>query len=113
MLVTIIIFIFSAIIGLSFGELFDDRETNGIQLCSSLKSCYFNVLKLGLTRGGGVAESLELTDIEDGRTNFYYKLMIEIGFYIFVNIICLNVIFGIIIDTFSELRDKQRMREWD
>ena len=42
--------------------------------------------------------------------NFYFYLLVELLFFLFVNIICLNVMFGIIIDTFSELRDKQRLR---
>lgn len=112
-LVTIIIYIFSIVIGKYYADEFRQDEANNVRLCSSLKSCYLSILNLGLTRGGGISESLMLTDINSERTNFYYKLIVTLGFYIFVNIICLNVIFGIIIDTFSELRDKQRMREWD
>ena len=54
-----------------------------------------------------------ITDVESKKYNFYGKLLFDLGFFMFVNIVCLNVIFGIIIDTFSELRAKQREREWD
>jgi hypothetical protein len=65
---------------------------------------------LGLTNGGGIAEVLLLPAIDDKRVDFYFFLLVELLFFLFVNIICLNVMFGIIIDTFSELRDKQRLR---
>ena len=112
-LVTIIIYIFSFIIGKYFSDEFRLDAADDVRICSTLKSCYLSVLNLGLTRGGGISESMRMTDISSETTNFYYKLIVVMGFYIFVNIICLNVIFGIIIDTFSELRDRQRMREWD
>lgn len=51
-----------------------------------------------------------LTDINDPKYNFYLRVVFDIGFFMLVNIISLNIIFGIIIDTFAELRSKQRER---
>ena len=51
-----------------------------------------------------------ITDVESSKYNFYGKMVFDLAFFLFVNIISLNVIFGIIIDTFSELRTKQRLR---
>lgn len=109
-LVIIFIFIFSNFLGQSYGKLFSPEVVSGLSVCSSMKSCFFTVLNLGLRNGGGIAESMLITDFESSQYNFYGKLLFDLGFFMFVNIICLNVIFGIIIDTFSELRAKQRER---
>ena len=45
--------------------------------------------------------------------NFTFKMIIDLGFFIVVNTISLNIIFGIIVDSFSELRDAQSIRHDD
>jgi hypothetical protein len=109
-LVAIFIFMFSNFLAKFYGPLFNPDIVSGLKVCSSMKSCFFTSLNLGLRNGGGIAESMLITDIESAKYNFYGKLLFDLGFFMFVNIICLNVIFGIIIDTFSELRAKQRER---
>ena len=112
-LVTIIIYTFSILVGLWLGNNFIPEGVRGLPICRSLWSCYLQILNLGLTRGGGISEAINVTDIDSESVNFYLNLILILGFFIMVNIICLNVIFGIIIDTFSELRDKQNLRDWD
>lgn len=109
-LVGIIIFIFSNFLGRFYGLLFRADAVMNMPVCYTMKSCYFTTLNLGLRQGGGIAEAMEVTDIESSRYNFYGKLFFDLGFFLFVNIISLNVIFGIIIDTFSELRTRHRER---
>jgi hypothetical protein len=41
---------------------------------------------------------------------FILQIVINIGFYLLINTICINIFFGIIVDTFSELRD-QKLKE--
>ncbi len=41
----------------------------------------------------------------DDKWLFYYQLVINVSFFLIINTIALNVIFGIIIDTFGELRE--------
>jgi hypothetical protein len=113
MLAVIFIYIFTSILGMYYGVLFDDKDTDGLPVCSLFKGCFVTTLDLGLRNGGGIGDSMHLIDISSTTYNYYGKLVFNIGFFMFVNIISLNVIFGIIIDTFSELRTKQREREWD
>ena len=40
------------------------------------------------------------------RARFYGQMMLSMSFFIIVNIIMLNIIFGVIVDTFGELRNK-------
>lgn len=109
-LVCIITFIFSNFLGRFYALLFNKDTTHGIPICYTLKSCYFTTLNWGLKLGGGISEMMVVTDIESSTYNFYGKLMFDLSFFLLVNIISLNVIFGIIIDTFSELRTRHRER---
>lgn len=109
-LVGIIIFIFSNFLGRYYGVLFNQDLVQRLPVCYTMKSCYFTTLNLGLRSGGGIAEAMQVTDVESIKYNFYGKLLFDLGFFLFVNIISLNVIFGIIIDTFSELRARHRER---
>lgn len=109
-LVCIIIFVFSNFLGRFYGLLFNKDSTQNLRVCHTLKSCYFTTLNWGLRLGGGIAELMTVADVESKSVNFYGKLLFDLGFFLLVNIISLNVIFGIIIDTFSELRTRHRER---
>lgn len=109
-LVCIIIFLFSNFLGRFYSLTFNLDNVQGLPVCHTLKSCYFTTLNIGLRQGGGIAEVLQVADIESSKINFYGKLFFDLGFFLLVNIISLNVIFGIIIDTFSELRTRHRER---
>ena len=37
-------------------------------------------------------------------SKFILKMMFDLGFFIIIKVIILNVVFGVIIDTFGELR---------
>ena len=43
----------------------------------------------------------------DAFTNFALATIMTVTFFIIIPVIGLNIIFGIIVDTFSELRDKK------
>lgn len=109
-LVVVFVFAYSNYLGRYYGQLFDGSAVSGLQVCQSLKGCFYSTLNLGLRSGGGIAEKMLITDVESSKYNFYGKMVFDLAFFLFVNIISLNVIFGIIIDTFSELRTKQRLR---
>ena len=50
---------------------------------------------------------MEVEDIGSGFP-FYLRLLFNIGFFTFVNVILLNIIFGLIIDGFASLRDSDK-----
>lgn len=91
-----------------YSDRFDTTDVGELDVCSSLFSCFLYMLNLGLRNGGGIADSHELFELDSNLLDqrYYVKLMFDIGFFIFVNVISLNIIFGIIIDTFSEMRDE-------
>lgn len=44
-----------------------------------------------------------MQDSDDARAHFFY----DVTFFIIITTVGLNIVFGIIVDTFSELRDKK------
>lgn len=59
----------------------------------------------GLRAGGGVADTLTSPKMYTDKGFYAQRVLFDVSFYIIINIICLNIIFGTIIDTFAELRD--------
>jgi hypothetical protein len=63
------------------------------------------MIDVGLRAGGGIGDSMSILQYD--HPNYLSKFAFTVSFYILVNVIALNIVFGIIIDTFAELRDKQ------
>jgi len=63
-------------------------------------------LDLGLRSGGGIGDVAPRISYKyDEKKKFFSKLLLDILFSILVNMILGNIFFGVIIDTFNELRD--------
>ena len=71
-------------------------------ICDNLYECFIYTLNWGLRNGGGIGDSMKP---EAPGSGFFAKNMYDLTFFMIVNVIALNVIFGVIIDTFSQLRD--------
>lgn len=95
-----IIYIFAMNVFLDFP---DDFVADGSALdCSTLFKCFKASSNYGLRLSGGIGDIMTHT-LKD-------RLILDIGYFVIVLVILLNVIFGIIIDTFSELRQKKMDR---
>lgn len=79
--------------------------------CSRLYNCFIYVLNLGLRNSGGIGDSFMVT--EPNYPQFYHRFIYEVSFYILINLIFLNQIFGIILDTFTQLRTESENRSYD
>lgn len=81
-----------------------------LYLCDTPLHCFMFVVNIGLRSGGGVGESVKqpipTEDSQLYNQRFYYDLT----FFLVMNVILLNIIFGIIIDTFAELRVQKNVR---
>ena len=67
-----------------------------------------------MRQGGGFGD--KTTDEPyywDNRGRYYLSFLIKICSFALINIIFLNIIFGIIIDTFAELRDEKNRIDSD
>ena len=74
--------------------------------CDTLFNCVTSTFTNGVMNGGGVGSIIYPAHIEDE----YYSMRIifDLSFFIIVVVIVLHIIFGIIVDTFAELRDARK-----
>lgn len=114
-LVTVIIY--SNISFWYFGDYFQPIEqTNNSQqndVCNRLYECFFVVLNFGFRNGGGIGDVTVADTFYEGRSRSMPKVLLDVTFFFVINIIFLNLIFGIIIDTFGELRTISSKKEND
>lgn len=104
MLAIFLIFSYTVLLGNVF---INQISEDGNEPCDTLLHCFLFTVNLGLRNGGGIAESM--TDI-DSRKKYALRNVYDVTFFLFINVISLNIIFGIIIDTFAQLRDDQNVR---
>ncbi|KAJ1496008.1 hypothetical protein T484DRAFT_1761038 [Baffinella frigidus] len=72
--------------------------------CSSLAGCFVVALEWGL-RTGDVGEAM--VDVVQSDPRRYLQFGYTVIYFLLISTILLNVIFGIIVDAFGELRDSQ------
>ena len=102
-LVAIVVYLYALLIFLFFRAQFDESITEGnLEVCPSLGVCYAYVVDLGLRNGGGIADVMKLLDFSS--PSYFPKFVLNVSFFIFINIVSLNIVFGIITDTFDQLR---------
>eukprot|EP00051_Salpingoeca_urceolata_P021920 m.350531 g.350531 ORF g.350531 m.350531 type:complete len:2826 (+) comp19889_c0_seq3:203-8680(+) len=81
---------------------FDEAEG---AFCQTAFQCFVTSVKFGLMSGGGLGEALPSQTY--GFEEPGVRVLFDLSFFIIINIVALNVVFGIIVDTFSELRDEK------
>ncbi|XP_026189008.1 inositol 1,4,5-trisphosphate-gated calcium channel ITPR3 isoform X2 [Mastacembelus armatus] len=87
----------------------DDEELNSERACDTLLMCIVTVLNHGLRNGGGVGDVLRKPSKDEPL--FPARVVYDLLFYFIVIIIVLNLIFGVIIDTFADLRSEKQKKE--
>jgi len=75
--------------------------------CKSLGQCFQLYIDYGFRSGGGIGDIMSEDWDSGGRAAF------KLAFFMLINVILLNIIFGIIIDTFSALREEHNNKEHD
>ena len=86
-----------------------DQETIKERSCDTLWMCIITTLNQGLRNGGGIGDVLR----PPSSTEPFYtlRLIYDMLFFFVVIIIVLNLIFGVIIDTFADLRTEKTNKE--
>lgn len=79
--------------------------------CQTLYSCFLYTVNNGMRAGGGMGDNMNIIGFKD--EDFYTRFTFDIAFYLIINIIFLNIVFGIIVDTFSSMRDEADVRVQD
>jgi hypothetical protein len=86
----------------------DYNRDDGLE-CDSIGQCFLSTLVFGMTSGGGIREVLLPGNTMDG--HFVGRIVFDLFFFIIIQIIFMNLILGIIVDTFSQLRAEQIDKE--
>ena len=89
----------------------DDDEPEGTKerSCDSLIMCFITVINYGLRNGGGIGDVLRSPSNKE--PFFVLRVIYDMLFFFIVIIIVLNLIFGVIIDTFADLRSEKQQKE--
>ncbi|KAA0201449.1 hypothetical protein HAZT_HAZT004472 [Hyalella azteca] len=78
-------------------------------LCTSLRMCIITTLNHGLRNGGGIGDLLRVHSKDNSL--FTGRVIYDMLFFFIIIIIILNLIFGVIIDTFADLRSEKQQKE--
>ncbi|CAD8200520.1 unnamed protein product [Paramecium octaurelia] len=81
-------------------------------LCDTPAHCFISLVYFGLREGSGLAAHGDIESYHKS-SDYYPRFLFDFSFFIIVTLIMINIINGIIIDTFAELRDKQQQNEYD
>eukprot|EP00760_Papus_ankaliazontas_P021155 PhM_4_TR18648/c0_g1_i2/m.23143 len=113
----VVVFAFSMIAFYFMDDKYYDYERNpgfgwGF-LCQELSTCFFVNVVYGLRQGGGIGEALQHPEWNGSANILALRLIFDFVFWLIMIVIFLNIIFGIILDTFADLRDKKQDREKD
>ncbi|XP_014652239.1 PREDICTED: inositol 1,4,5-trisphosphate receptor type 1 isoform X5 [Ceratotherium simum simum] len=87
----------------------EETEEDKERTCETLLMCIVTVLSHGLRSGGGVGDVLRKPSKEEPL--FAARVIYDLLFFFMVIIIVLNLIFGVIIDTFADLRSEKQKKE--
>uniref|UniRef100_U3BS75 Inositol 1,4,5-trisphosphate receptor n=1 Tax=Callithrix jacchus TaxID=9483 RepID=U3BS75_CALJA len=97
--------------GVSVPEVLEeDGELDSTErACDTLLMCIVTVMNHGLRNGGGVGDILRKPSKDESL--FPARVVYDLLFFFIVIIIVLNLIFGVIIDTFADLRSEKQKKE--
>nr|XP_032819189.1 LOW QUALITY PROTEIN: inositol 1,4,5-trisphosphate receptor type 1-like [Petromyzon marinus] len=88
----------------------DESDGTAVErTCDTLLMCIVTVLNQGLRNGGGVGDVLRQPSKQEPL--FVARVIYDLLFFFIVIIIVLNLIFGVIIDTFADLRSEKQKKE--
>ncbi|XP_063052476.1 inositol 1,4,5-trisphosphate receptor type 2 isoform X3 [Engraulis encrasicolus] len=87
----------------------EEMEEEVESMCDTLLQCIVTVLNHGMRNGGGIGDVLR--KLSKKEPLFAARVVYDLLFFFVVIIIVLNLIFGVIIDTFADLRSEKQRKE--
>jgi len=109
-----IVWIYSLIGFYFLQDAFVSTNDNITQLCPDSFSCFLVNFNYGLRAGGGIADNIQRASYDaDARWYYFGRTIYDLSFFILCIILLLNLIFGMIIDSFGELRDEKNKNDDD
>ena len=114
LLAFIIMYVFSNIAYFFFNQDFSQEiEYMDDNVCKTLIFCFLNSLDSGLRARGGIADSAIRLSYARNRDHYLRRLIMDDFFFILIVIIAIDLVFGIIISAFNNLRDEEQKHSTD
>jgi inositol 1,4,5-triphosphate receptor type 1 len=108
----IILYIYSVLGFLLVREAYMHEDFPDERRCDYLLNCFLTTVREGLINGGGMADTFAPQAVSD-KPRFIKRFIYDLSNFVVVIIILLNIIFGIIIDTFASMRESDDERRAD
>jgi len=110
-LVVVVVYLYAIVAFNIFRESF---QADGDYVCETMYQCYFFTLTSGLRAAGGIGDSIIEASIVKEEGLYFSRLVYDLTFFAFVSVVLVNgVVFGIIIDTFGDLRGQTKDKAED
>ena len=77
--------------------------------CPNLGICFLETIDLGMRSGDIVDSAMDTVSYKDGVV-WYHLMLFSLAFFIIIGVIMMNIVTGITIDTFVELREEVKER---
>lgn len=112
---TLILLLISTLLYSTIGFFFinDSMVQDDARICVNNFECFLNVLNIGLRAGGGIADGIKHQPYDEGHEKWVGRILYDLSFFVLVITLLLNLIFGMIIDAFGDLRDQKTSDEED
>jgi len=75
--------------------------------CKQLWTCFVAYVSLGVRNGGGIGDSFMEHDVDHWGEWILRTVAVPLIFFMMFTVVLMNVIFGVIIDTFGEMREEE------
>ena len=110
LLTIICIFIFTIFAYSNLNSYYQESE-NVSMYADSLLIAFVSTSNYGLRSDGGIGDAMRIYDPKtDPAKDLTYLVIFQLSFFMIINILFINIIFGIVIDTFGQLRDNKKSR---
>jgi len=76
--------------------------------CDTMINCTVSTIYNGMR--ADIGSMIEAVDVSSGSWHWYFRVVFDLSFFVIITTVLMNVISGIIIDTFGFLRDESSLR---
>ena len=81
--------------------------------CENLVFCFLTNIDAGIRARGGAADQMIRVSFERNNAHYIYRIFYDVTYFLICIIIMIDLVFGILLGTFSKLREEERMKEND
>ena len=80
-------------------------ETDTLEMCENFFHCFVMTINFGMRSGGGIGEAVAYPQYVDNKEIYLFRTVFDMIFFLTIIIMLLEMIFGLIVDSFGELRE--------